>query len=254
MDPHAGTTAGTTSAPKRCHINVYPCVRVHTCQNHGSTGQEHKSRVWHSKKLSFSLLSVSRADHDFTAPLTCPLLRCNNAPTWLALNVPFKVLSYFCQIKRHAFYLTKRWRFSSEKRSDMPCFFRQNLCQIWAYNESSHPLDPPKNSWQLCQLFFGPSKKNKPYWPSTFAQKSDAKRLRWKIKSATIFQNCLFESPQPKQSMDCFVTKMPFFFNIQAYVNQIGTYVQCDVSQDMKRKNKVVRIDRRTENESLLSE
>ena len=44
------------------------------------------------------------------------------------------------------------------------------------------------------------------------------------------------------------------FFNIQAYVNQIGTYVQCDVSRNTKRKNKVVRIDRRTENESLLSE
>ena len=159
MDPLVGTTADATSASERCHINVYPWVRVHTCQNHGSTGQEHKSRVWHSKKLSFSLLSVSRADHDFTAPLTCPLLRCNNAPTWLALNVPFKVLSYFCQIKRHAFYLTKRWRFSSEKRSDMPCFFRQNLCQIWAYNDSSHPLDPPKNNWQLCQLFLDQAKK-----------------------------------------------------------------------------------------------
>ena len=111
--PLVGTTAGTTSAPQRCHINVYPQVRVHTCQKHGDRGQEHKSRVWHSKKLSFSLLSVSRADHDFTAPLTGPLLRCNNAPSWLALNVSFKVLSYFCQIKRHAFYPTKRWRFSS---------------------------------------------------------------------------------------------------------------------------------------------
>ena len=161
MDPHVGTTADATSASERCHINVYPHPRVHTCQNHGDGGQEHKSRVWHSKKLSFSLLSVSRADHDFTAPLTGPLLRCNNAPSWLALNVSFKVLSYFCQIKRHAFYPTKRWRFSSKKCSDMPCFFRQNLCQIWAYNESSHPLVLPKNSWQLCQLFFGPSKKTK---------------------------------------------------------------------------------------------
>ena len=44
------------------------------------------------------------------------------------------------------------------------------------------------------------------------------------------------------------------FFNIQAYVNEIGTYVQRDVSQNMKRENKRVRLDRRTENESLLSE
>ena len=44
------------------------------------------------------------------------------------------------------------------------------------------------------------------------------------------------------------------FFNIQAYVNEIGTYVQRDVSRNTKRKNKVVRIDRRTENQSLLSE
>ena len=48
--------------------------------------------------------------------------------------------------------------------------------------------------------------------------------------------------------------KCRLFFNIQAYVNQIGTYVQRDVSRNTKRKNKVVRIDRRTENESLLSE
>lgn len=136
MDPHACTTAGTTSAPQRCHINVYPHLRVHTCQNHGSRGQEHKSRVWHSKKLSFSLLSVSRADHDFTAPLTGPLLQRNNAPSCLALNVPFKVLSYFCQIKRHAFYPTKRWRFSSKKCSDMPCFFRRNLGVQWIVTSS----------------------------------------------------------------------------------------------------------------------
>ena len=196
---------------------------THTCQNHGSRGQEHKSRVWHSKKLSFSLLSVSRADHDFTAPLTGPLLRCNNAPPWLALNVSFKVLSYFCQIKRHAFYPTKRWRFSSKKRSDMPCFFRQNLCQIWAYNESSHPLVPPKTIVS-CVNYFWTKQKNKIYWPSTFAQKSDAKRLRWKIKTATIFQNCLFESPQSKQSMDCFVTKMPFIFQ-HTSIRQPNRYV-----------------------------
>ena len=157
--PLVGTTAGTTSAPQRCHINVYPQVRVHTCQKHGDRGQEHKSRVWHSKKLSFSLLSVSRADHDFTAPLTGPLLRCNNAPTWLALNVSFKVLSYFCQIKRHAFYPTKRWRFSSKKRSDMPCFFSRNLCQIWAYNESSHPLVPPKTIVSCVNYFWTKQKK-----------------------------------------------------------------------------------------------
>lgn len=134
--PHVGTTADATSASERCHINVYPLVRVHTCQKHGDRGQEHKSRVWHSKKLSFSLLSVSRADHDFTAPLTCPLLQRNNAPTWLALNVSFKVLSYFCQIKRHAFYPTKRWRFSSKKCSDMPCFFRRNLGVQWIVTSS----------------------------------------------------------------------------------------------------------------------
>lgn len=64
-----------------------------------------------------------------------------------------------------------------------------------------------------CVNYFWTKQKNKTYWPSTFAQKSDAKRLRWKIKTATIFQNCLFESPQPKQSMDCFVTKMPFYFS-----------------------------------------
>ena len=221
--PRVGTTAGTTSAPERCHINVYPLVRVHTCQKEGNRGQEHKSRVWHSKKLSFSLLSVSRADHDFTAPLTGPLLRCNNAPSCLALNVSFKVLSYFCQIKRHAFYPTKRWRFSSKKRSDMPCFFRRNLCQIWAYNDSSHPLVPPKTIVS-CVNYFWTKQKNKIYWPSTFAQKSDAKRLRWKIKSATIFQNCLFESQQPKQSIDCFVTKMSFVFQ-HTSIRQPNRYV-----------------------------
>ena len=157
MDPHVGTTADATSASQRCHINVYPHPRVHTCQKEGPGGQEHKSRVWHSKKLSFSLLSVSRADHDFTAPLTGPLLQRNNAPTRLALNVPFKVLSYFCQIKRHAFYPTKRWRFSSKKRSDMPCIFRRNLCVQWIVTSSC----PSKNNCQLCQLFFGPSKKTK---------------------------------------------------------------------------------------------
>ena len=48
--------------------------------------------------------------------------------------------------------------------------------------------------------------------------------------------------------------KCRLFFNIQAYVNRIGTYVQRDVSRNTKRENKRVRLDRRTENQSLLSE
>ena len=132
--------------------------------------------------------------------------------------------------------------------------FLDEICAKFGRTMNRHILLILRKTIDSCVNYFWTKQKNKIYWPSTFAQKSDAKRLRWKIKSATIFQNCLFESPQPKQSMDCFVTKMPFFFNIQAYVNQIGTYVQRDVSRNTKRKNKVVRIDRRTENESLLSE
>lgn len=253
--PHAGTTAGTTSAPKRCHINVYPRVRVHTCQKEGDRGQEHKSRVWHSKKLSFSLLSVSRADHDFTAPLTGALLRCNNAPSCPALNVPFKVLSYFCQIKRHAFYPTKRWRFSSKKCSDMPWFFRRNLCQIWAYNESSHPLVPPKNSWQLCQLFLDQAKKKQTILAVNVCAKIGRKTATMKNQIGNDLSKLSFWKSTVKTIHWLFRHENAvLFFNIQDPCNQIGTYVQRDVSQNMKRENKRVRLDRRTENQSLLSE
>lgn len=254
MDPLVGTTAGTTSAPQRCHINVYPCVRVHTCQKHGSRGQEHKSRVWHSKKLSFSLLSVSRADHDFTAPLTGPLLRCNNAPSWLALNVSFKVLSYFCQIKRHAFYPTKRWRFSSKKRSDMPCFFRRNLCQIWAYNESSHPLVPPKIIVS-CDNYFWTKQKKQNIMAVNVCAKIGRKTATMKNQIGNDLSKLSFWKSTAKTIHWLFRHENAvFFFNIQAYVNRIGTYVQRDVSQNTKRENKRVRLDRRTENQSLLSE
>ena len=91
--------------------------------------------------------------------------------------------------------------------------FLDEICAKFGRTMTRHILLSLQKQLSVVSIIFGPSKKNKPYWPSTFAQKSDAKRLRWKIKTATIFQNCLFESPQPKQSMDCFVTKMPFFFS-----------------------------------------
>ena len=102
--------------------------------------------------------------------------------------------------------------------------FLAEICAKFGRTMNRHILLSLQKQLSVVSIIFGPSKKNKPYWPSTFAQKSDAKRLRWKIKTATIFQNCLFESQQPKQSIDCFVTKMSFVFQ-HTSIRQPNRYV-----------------------------
>ena len=102
--------------------------------------------------------------------------------------------------------------------------FLDEICAKFGRTMTRHILLILRKIVDSCVNYFWTKQKNKPYWPSTFAQKSDAKRLRWKIKTATIFQNCLFESQQPKQSIDCFVTKMPFFFQ-HTSIRQPNRYV-----------------------------
>lgn len=64
-----------------------------------------------------------------------------------------------------------------------------------------------------CVNYFWTKQKKQNILAVNVCAKIGRKTATMKNKTATIFQNCLFESPQPKQSMDCFVTKMPFFFS-----------------------------------------
>ena len=133
----------------------------------------------------------------------------------------------------------------------MPCFFRRNLCQIWAYNESSHPLVPPKTIVSCVNYFWTKQKKTNHTGRQRLRKNRTQNGYDEKSNRQRSFKTVFLKVHSQNNPWIVSSRKCRLFFNIQAYVNQIGTYVQRDVSRNTKRKNKRVRLDHRTENESI---
>lgn len=103
-------------------------------------------------------------------------------------------------------------------------------------------------------IIFGPSKKTKYTGRQRLRKNRTQNGYDEKSNRQRSFKTVFLKVNSQNNQWIVSSRKCRLFFNIQAYVNQIGTYVQRDVSRNTKRKNKRVRLDHRTENESLLSE
>ena len=117
-----------------------------------------------------------------------------------------------------------------------------------------HILLSLQKQLSVVSIIFGPSKKTKYTGRQRLRKNRTQNGYDEKSNRQRSFKTVFLKVHSQNNPWIVSSRKCRLFFNIQAYVNQIGTYVQRDVSRNTKRKNKVVRIDRRTENESLLSE
>ena len=129
--------------------------------------------------------------------------------------------------------------------------FLDEICAKFGRTMTRHILLSLQKQLSVVSIIFGPSKKTKYTGRQRLRKNRTQNGYDEKSNRQRSFKTVFLKVNSQNNQWIVSSRKCRLFFNIQAYVNQIGTYVQRDVSRNTKRKNKVVRIDRRTENESI---